>query len=381
MRRWLAWGALLWAGCQDGTDALDTPCGPPPALVCVARASGPCDPLMTVPPACEGLEWRCPQGSQPRRAVPPAAACRPFAAAQPHVLGPALPVGERCLLLVDADVTRGADPGAYRAAVLPEVPTFGECLQDDLQSGPFVTLEGLPPEHFADVNAVAWGPAGTFAVHRLARRDPSLLFGVDILGAGVTRAGPAGLRLGPGLGFETDGHRALAVQGDFLYLFDAFGTPELLVEAVGLLRAPVDRATEPGAYTWLGADGRFGAPEAQRATVFQVGPQHSVTFHPGWGRWVMASVAGFGDTVFMATALRPEGPWSASKDVHRCRLPPGDPDAFCDTARVLPALQDPSEPAQVVLTYRVDTLAPDQAARRAADPQAYLPVMVWLEAE
>ena len=369
---------LLATACADELRPLEAPCGPPPSATCVARASGPCDPLIPLDQVCDGLVWRCPEGSEARAPETPEAVCRPYASGRPHVLGPVLPLGGRCLMLVDADVTAGADPSAYRAAVLPELPRFGACPQDDLQSGPFVHLDGLPADVFADVNDVAFGPRGVFAVHRLARRDLTLPFGVEVLGAAVSRVGEAGLEVSADLGFEGHGYRSLALDGTGLHMFDAFGLPDLLLEDVGVLRASVDRALDPDAYRWLQTNGQFGISRFARQVVFEVGPQHHVAFWPGLERWVMVSVAGFGDTVFMATAPSPAGPWTDPEDLHRCHLPSDDPDAFCDSARLVPALADPGAPRQLVLTYRVDTLASDQAEREAARPQDYQPVMVWL---
>lgn len=370
----LSWAAL--GACVDDGQPLETPCGPQPLLRCVARAAAPCEPLAAVDPVCEGRDWACPAGSVVRQVVARTDACRPYAAGQPHVLGPLVPVGDRCVMLVDADVTAGGDPGAYRGALLPELPRFGECPQDDLLDGPFVRLEGLPPDTFADLDDVASGPAGTFAVHRVVRREPQALFGVDILGAAVTRVDDAGLRVTADLLFETDGYRSLAFDDGWLYVFDAFGTPQDSLEDVGVLRVRPERALDPLAYAWLALDGALLREVPNPVRAFGAGPQHHVTFEGG--RWVMVSVAGFGDRVFMASAASPAGPWSGSQEVVRCALPEDDPDAFCDSVRLVPALRDPWENGrQLVLTYRIDTLAPDGAARKAAHPERYAPVMVW----
>lgn len=337
---------LLASACVDDEGDLENPCGPAPDLVCGARADGPCAPATALAPVCDGAAWGCPAGSEVWPPFETAPLCEVPAEIQ-HV-GPAIPDGGRCRLVVNGDVT--GDEGRRTWAV-PEGP--GAC-PAEVEAAELFDRAQLSPVQIVDLNDVVVTPRGRLAVHRLFTRVDADPFGVAALGASVVRW-PEGAPMPVPNPPQWSGHgfRSLAVDGDTVYLFDCFGAPVDLLEDCGVGRAPLDRATDPSAYAWLKTDGRFAPGLEDRQAVFRAGPQHSLTWHPGLDRWVMVSVAGFGDTVFLSTAARPEGPWSAPRDVHRCVLPDG---GFCDSARLLPSLWNPADPGWAALTYRVDHL-------------------------
>ena len=91
--------------------------------------------------------------------------------------------------------------------------------------------------------------------------------------------------------------------------------------------------------------------------------------HPD-GQLLLSTVEGFGREVELWTSDAPEGPWTRRAS-RRCSLPRDDRDAFCDSARTLPSLWDPLVPNEVVLGYRIGTLADDFAARFRSRPIDY----------
>lgn len=380
---WLGLALLAGAGCVDDTGALtaeplDTPCGDPPEFNCIAQVAGPCSAYQRVPAECRNERWVCPVSGFQHTAAEPATDCRPsILEGAPAAFGPLVPVGRECRMGVSVDVTGDADLQASWA--LPQFPVFGSCPAFSTGRPSWVSRDSLLGEDIVDANDVVATPEAVFAAHRLFRRAPEAPFGVEGVGASVVRMRGDRMPVPKPPAWSTHGYRSLAWQGEFLYVFDCFGLPDFLIEDCGVMRARLDEVEDPAAYAWLDVTGDFVAAPAERKVVFEAGPQHDVAFHPGLGLWVMVSVAGFGDTVFARTAPQPTGPWSEAVDIARCRLPDGDPAAFCDTARIVLPLGDPLRPQQVALTYRVDTTAEDRESRRRSNPAAYSSVLTWAE--
>lgn len=282
-------------------------------------------------------------------------------------------------MLVDAEVTGalGPKPGQGVALVTPQ--PFGICPVGTPGDGPWLDRSGLAPEHLIDLNAVAHTPAGTFAAQRLFRRAPESVYGVEAIGGSVVRVRDAVITTPNPPAWSSHGYRSLAYDDGWLYVVDCFGTPVDLLEDCGLMRAPVEQADRPEAFLWLQRGGGYASDDSARQVVFRAGPQHDLAYHPGLGQWLMSSVAGFGDTIFVRTADHPGGPYSAPRDVHRCNLPQDDPGAFCDTVRLVPALLEPELPRQAVLTYRIGSTSEDADARIRAQPSEYASMMVWVD--
>lgn len=382
----LVWGLAFVAGslaCADDTGPLPGPCGPAPEWTCLGRAAGPCSVYEGRAPVCGDAGWVCPLGAVRREALePPERVCRPtFDGLVPGALGPLVPRGDRCWMLVDADVTAGPAGRAPQVVELPEHAVLGSCELGTLTDEAWVDASGLDADDVVDVDDVIATDEGVVAVHRLFELDPNALFGVEAVGASVVRAGDD-MPVPKPPHWSTPGYRTLATHSDFVFAFDCFGLPQNLLEDCGVLRAPREAAADPTAYVYLRAFGRYDRV-GDRQVVFRAGPQHHVAdLGDHLDRWVMVSVAGFGDTVFLQHAARGDVTgWSAPVDIHRCRLPPNDPEAFCDTVRVVTALYDPEQRGELTLTYRVDTLAEDKAERITRDPAAYGPVMVRVQAD
>lgn len=367
----------LGLGCVDES----SPCGPPPEWQCAWLRQGPCEPAVILPPECPGLEWVCPEPTVERPAPAPSR-CRPtFEGRVPGTLGPLVPLGDRCGMLMDADVTAGPAELDTRVIDLSAASSLAACGLGALTDEPWVDDAGLGPADVVDVMDVEATPDGVLAVHRLFELAPQALFGVEALGASLVRA-DRGMPVPRPPQFNTHGYRSLAVDQSYAYVFDCFGAPDALLEDCGVMRARLDDAFDPAAYEWLRESGTYGGAGDPKV-VFQAGPHHHVAdLGLALRLWVMVSVAGFGDTVFLQHTWRgdPAG-WAAPVDVHRCELPPDDPEAFCDSARVLTSLYDGDRHRELTLTYRVDTLAADRPARIARDPEAYGAVMVRVQVE
>lgn len=356
--------------CVDGTGLLQSPCGPMPPWSCVARPA-PCAAPVALAPECVGQQWLCGDGAYPHQAVPSGTQCAPFFDGVAVTLGPALQAEARCGLMLDTDVTAGVAQALPQWGVLDPRQPFSACPANSPQAAPWRLAPPLSDTDIVDINAVLQTEVGQIVAHRLFARDLTQPFGVRGQGASVVAMRPSQIPAPRPAHSTTHGYRSLAQHGEWLYVFDCFGLPEQLIEDCGVQRVTVAQAGLPQAYAWLQRDGTWSARTGQRQVVFQAGPQHDVQFHPGLNRWLMLSVAGFGDTVFVRTAEHPAGPWSPARDVHRCELPDGDRAAFCDTVRLVLPLLDPLNPRQAVLTYRVDSIAPE--------PGAYASRMVWVD--
>jgi hypothetical protein len=107
--------------------------------------------------------------------------------------------------------------------------------------------------------------------------------------------------------------------------------------------------------------------------VTSAGESIDVAWLPDRNRWLLAYVPPLGTTLTVRSGLTPVGPWSAPVALATCDAPPG---AFCDGVHLHPALG--SGRGAVLVSYGIDSLAPDKDARRAAAPEAWWPRFVAL---
>jgi hypothetical protein len=163
---------------------------------------------------------------------------------------------------------------------------------------------------------------------------------------------------------------AAVVDGDFVYAFGCPGTPRWLVEDCLVGRAPIERARDAAAWSIFGAGG-WGAGEP--VVVFGSGPHRGPVVRDPRGGFVHVWAAGFGRSIEISRAARPEGPWSAPTTLLACDLPRTDVDSYCAGPIVHLELFDPLRPNEIVLSYAIGTTAPDGRERREAEPLAYWP--------
>jgi hypothetical protein len=359
-----------WApGCYDAHErgAPPPPCGLA-APTCVTR-DAPCDPLRVVSAECVAETWQCPADATTY--------VRPWS-------------DDRCLPLLGR--AGGLIDGVHEAPV--PVPIDGVCTWvlpgDDGTSLAFVDVapsclelgDAAPLEVEARAGYDYLAVAGSLELSGepavLVRGwafDAGAPFGVRDTGVGLSAV--RGASLGSPLPwlFDTSvdlGDAAIA-WGDHVYAYGCPGVPHALLEECHVGRAPIGRERDPAAWELFG-EGGWGSGEP--AVVFGSGPHRGPVIADPRGGLAHVYVVGFGGTVEITRADRPEGPWSPAIALVPCELPADDPDAYCAGPVVHLELFDPTTPNQIVISYAVGTTAPDGAARRARDPASYWPRLV-----
>jgi hypothetical protein len=110
--------------------------------------------------------------------------------------------------------------------------------------------------------------------------------------------------------------------------------------------------------------------------VFGSGPHRGPVVHDPRGGFLHVYAIGFGSTVELTHADRPEGPWGEAKQLAKCQLPADDPGAYCAGPVVYLELFDPTLPNELVVGYSIGTTSQDGEQRRKANPAAYWPRVV-----
>lgn len=363
----MRWSLLLvlCAGCYASHErpAEPLPCteAPPP---CVTR-SRPCDALALVAAECVGDVWQCPAGSEPYAAPWSDDVCLPLAGAGPsltdgvHEAPVPVPIGEACAWVFPTD-------GGAALGFVDVAPSCGE-------------LGGLAPlaveptgfDYLAVQQALAL-PGGPAVLVRGWAFDAAAPFGVRGVGAGLSPV--TGASLGSPLpwifGDGDDLADAAVLDGDFVYAYGCPGTPTWVVEDCIVGRALAADARDASAWSILG-DGGWG--EGAPVVVFGSGPHRGPVVRDPRGGFVHVYAAGFGRSIEITRADRPQGPWSPPTTLLACDVPPDDPDSYCAGPIVHLELFDPLHPNRIVLSYAIGTTAPDGLERRTADPLAYWP--------
>ena len=325
--------------------------------MCVEPPGG-CEPWRIVDTLCgDDLTWRCPPGAREHARVEDAA-CLPFRGAYERLgaIGPEIPIGDACAMLANGEVSTLGRPFEHLATPMGAPSPFGACPSADGMPAPLLDRSFLPPDFVVDVMATVVVAGETWSMVRLFVIDPDGGFGVRALGSSWVAHAPDGsFAPTPDLFWPDPVSRSAVVHEGFVYLYSSSGEPGLSAPA-RLARAPVERFLHPSDYEPIGP-----------ADIFEVGPHFAVTHHAPSGRFVLTTIEGFGDTIVARSAPAPEGPWSAATGVHRCELPAGDAEAFCDNARVLGSRLDPTRPDELVIGYRVGTLTPGWETRDPLD--------------
>jgi hypothetical protein len=355
---------------EDAPVVTPVPCASARPPRCVTRTS-PCDALSAVAAECVDDLWRCPDDAE--------------LYAPPWEDTTCLPLEGELDLFLD---------GVHEAP-LP-VPIAGECrwlvpLQSE--EGP-THVAALSGRSCGDVRLVSREPAletrgdasyvalqasvvdATGSARALARGwrfDPLAPFGVRDLGVGLARVegdrvvGPSAWLFDPSVDL---GDAALVFE-DHLYAFGCPGIPEWIEEDCIVGRAPLGAIDDPSAWRVLG-EGGWGEGAPRR--VFGSGPHRGPVVRDPRGTGLLHVYAvGFGSSVEITRAPRPEGPWSPAVTLVPCDLPPEDPGAYCAGPVVHLELWDPFEPGTIVIGYSIGTTSDDGDARRRSDPSAYWP--------
>jgi hypothetical protein len=355
------------SGCylsHEQMGAAETECGAADEPVCVVPSAG-CDAWTVVEAECGAdLAWRCPRGAR-GHAREESAECRPLQSSFERLgaIGPEVPAGGGCLMLANGEVSTLGRPFGHVGTPLPDALPFASCPEAEGPETPLLDRSFLPPDIVVDVMSTVTIDGETWSLVRLFVLDPDALFGVTALGSQwVTHARDGRFTPTPDLFWTDPVYRSAVVHEGFVYVFESSGEPGLIAPA-RLTRVPVERHLDPLAYE------PTGAPE-----LFDVGPHFAVTRHAATGLFVLTTIEGFGDRIRVQTAPEPTGPWSPLRIAARCELPPSDPEAFCDGARIFTSRLDPTRPRELVVGYRIGTLSPED--RRDPDRLAYWPPIV-----
>jgi hypothetical protein len=347
---------------------VDRPCDAAPPD-CATRES-PCAPLALTPAVCVDDRWRCAEGSAPL--VEP-----------PWRDGLCLPLVDRLPLMSDG-VNESPVPVPIDGVCswvfptrdgteLAYVPVTSSC--DTLPDPTRLPVTGEGFDYLAVQGSLVVGDE-TLVLTRGWSFDGGAPFGVRSEGVGFARLVGRELVMRSAWLFGEDldlGDGAL-VDGDFVYAFGCPGTPSWVEEDCIVGRAPLDRMGEASSWATLGSGG-WG--EGDPARVFGAGPHRSaIVRDPRGAGFLHVYAVGFGTSLEVTRAPRPEGPWSAPTRLTDCDLPRDDVESYCAGPTVHLELYDPTHPNEIVVGYSVGSTAWDGEDRRTVDPSAYWPRLV-----
>lgn len=118
-------------------------------------------------------------------------------------------------------------------------------------------------------------------------------------------------------------------------------------------RVPVARADQRDAFEFYDGDGWQKDASKAQVVIDQVGGGLSLSFNRYLNRYLAVTSGVFDNRVYLRTAARVEGPWSAPVAVNPGDggiLPPGDPQAYDYGAQEQPELSSP-EGREIVISY------------------------------
>ena len=358
---------------EDAPIAVPAPCSSAPPPRCVTRAS-PCDPLSPVAAECVDDLWACPAGAELYARPWEDAVCLPLEGELDlfldgvHEAPLPVPIDGECRWLVPLSSEDGVTDVAARS---------GRACRDVELVSRAPAVEPSGDSSYLGMQASFIDATGSARVLvRGWRFDPLAPFGVRDLGVGLGRVegsrviAPSTWLFDPSIDL---GDAALVFE-DHLYAFGCPGIPEWIEEDCFVGRARLDAIDDPSAWRELGEGGWGTGPPLR---VFGSGPHRGpVARDPRGTGLIHVYAVGFGSSIEITRALRPEGPWSPAATLATCDLPPDDPGAYCAGPIVHVELWDPFEPSTIVVGYSIGTTSDDGDARRRADPSAYWPRLV-----
>ncbi|HSS37297.1 MAG TPA: DUF4185 domain-containing protein [Polyangia bacterium] len=136
-------------------------------------------------------------------------------------------------------------------------------------------------------------------------------------GATVATRDPAPIFTAPAPAYTL----AALVDGGFVYLYAVDAVPGQLDSVCRLVRAPIDGAPDPAA--WSAWDGAGWNSDLGRAATVLHGPPGdlSVSYNAARGAFLAVYSGIFSDDILFRTAPRPEGPWSDARTLFQAIAP------------------------------------------------------------
>jgi hypothetical protein len=326
--------------------------------------------MTLVAPSCEGDTWVCPAGTQRYDAPWREQTCLPLMVqgdGRSNVIDEAplsVPIDGVCTWVFPA----GSDP-----KILSAVPVGNSCTS---LGQPFALTTAPAASDYLSLQASFFDAQNRVRV--LARGwtfDANITFGVRSDGVGLGLVPGHAIQVATPWLFDNtlDLGDAALVETGFLYAYGCPGAPQWLEEDCNVGRAPLARIDESSAWSVLG-EGGWGVGKPLR--VFGSGPHRGPVVHDPRGGFLHVYAIGFGSTVELTHADRPEGPWGEAKELVKCQLPVEDPGAYCAGPVVYLELFDPTQPSELVVGYSVGTTSADGEQRKKANPAAYWPRVV-----
>jgi hypothetical protein len=318
---------------------------------------------------CHDDLWECPEGASPYQQVWRDERCLPLESSLGRLMSDGvneapvpIPIEGRC------DWVFPTSDGVHLASV-----DVGDSC-DSLAAPQPLDAIGEGFDYLAVQGSFVDGAGATRVLSRGWNFDASEPYGVRSDGVAIASVSGRAMDVAQPTFFDTslDLGDAVLVDGGFVYAYGCPGTPHWLEEDCFVGRAPLDAVDTRSAWQIFGAG---GWDQGKPARVFGSGPHRGgVARDPRAGDSFLHIYAiGFGSSIELTTAPRPEGPWSPSHTLVACELPKRDPDAYCAGPVIHLELFDPMRPNELVISYSVGTTAAEQTELRRAHPEDYWP--------
>jgi hypothetical protein len=269
--------------------------------------------------------------------------------------------------MADGGVTLAAAFGVSGAAA-------PGCAWSSTLEGTAIDPSPLDPAGLLVVLDMVQTAQGLAAYYVLFASDPTMAFGLRLLGYGVAPQDAATGRFSPTGELLWSGDRpsygsSALVAGGWLYVHGCKSNAPLTDDCYVARVDPASIASAAAYVYWTGSAWSSNPDDA--VPIASAGGTVSVRPDPaGKPRFLMTYVAPFGTSLIARSAIAPEGPWSAPAEVARCVLDPAIPGAFCGGGEQHPEVMAGS--GQMVLSYDDRTFS----AEAGADAHGFWPEVV-----
>lgn len=272
--------------------------------------------------------------------------------------------------------------GAYEQLDFAAGATLGSCVEGARAIGATAAFEpaSLPAHELFTMLSATTTSAGSSLFYEALTPDSTAAFGVRSLGRGVAilddKTGQFVVGGAPLWTSDRPSYGvASVVVDDELYAFGCLDDGFLSADCY-VARAPAAAVGDPAQYEYAIGGGRWSSNvEDAWPVVRDAGAQIDVAWIASLDRFVMVYATPLGTTLHVRSGLAPDGPWSEDYEIAACDL--ADSDLFCASIHAHPELT--ASDGALPVTYAIDSLSDDFAARTAADPAKYWPRLARLQ--